>query len=114
MRKIIAALCLSLIVGTANAEEIDWNRTCKIIEDLAYATMVAKQSGVSLSTLMQNIEEAMDDSAEGEAVRRLASLLVMEAYKEPDFFTEEVRHYQRQAFANRWSLACHQNARELD
>jgi hypothetical protein len=70
---------------------------CTVIGDLAEAIMTNRQLGIPMSRMME-INGADD----------LARLMVMEAYKEPRYSSDEYQRRAVQDFRNEIEVACYQ------
>lgn len=81
--------------GSLLAQEEDWRERCKAVSTLAATVMEARQSGVSLSDVMDGVESG-----------GLSEQMAMEAYDRPRFSTPEMQEETINEFGNNWYLRC--------
>lgn len=86
----------SLWSQPANAETPA--QTCEMFNKIAEAVMTARQSGVALSDLMSDFESITSDP--------YFSQMLIDAYDQPRFTTEEVQKRTIQEFANEHYSQC--------
>lgn len=95
MKKIILALTLAALSTSAlAAEPVPMKETCSSIAEVARVTMLARQSGVPLRSMMKI---AADKTIED---------IVTEAYGHPAYRTSEVQEKTIQDFEDTWYLRC--------
>ena len=91
MKKIIAAAALALTATSAIAEE----NTCKKIGKLAESIMDARQMEISVVDML--------GTANG---NKIIERIVMDAYDQIPYVTEERKRKQTLRFSNKWELVC--------
>ncbi len=74
---------------------------CQILSVLATAIMDSRHAGVSMADSMEIASRAEPESL-AEAIRQV----VIEAYSEPRYHTEELRKRTTEDFRDRWYLRC--------
>ena len=91
-----ASLCLP--VRAAHAEPMVL--ACPLVENIASATMKARQAGVEMSLAME--------AAAGEGfVVELARQMIHEAYEAPLHPNQRLRDQEITRFTQKWALACY-------
>ena len=95
MLKVIT-FALTLVATPLTAETED---NCVSIGELAHAIMGARQSGVDLGRAMR--------LAGG---NELVEAIVLMAYNEPRFSSDQYRQRAATDFANTWMLACYEQS----
>ena len=95
MNKIVLTLTLvALSIPALAAEPVPTKETCSSIAEVARVTMLARQSGVPLRSMM---EIAADQTIVD---------IVTEAYSSPAYSTSEVQEKTIQNFEDKWYLRC--------
>lgn len=95
MKKLLFTLPF-LFMGQAHAQNSDVDAKCKSIEELAYVIMQARQSGRTMSSLM---EIAGDDA--------ITRAIVIDAYNVPRYATDRVRKEEIIDFSTNIASACY-------
>lgn len=99
MKKLILSAAVALAI-TAPALADD---ACAEFEGLAEVVVKAKQRGLPMSKAMTIIGEAGDNPM----ARRILRALIMDAYKLPNFSSEEYRQKQVVEFRNSVASTCY-------
>ena len=92
----IAGLCLP--VRAAHAEPMVL--ACPLVENIAGATMKARQAGIEMSL-------ALEAAAGEDLVVELARRMIHEAYAAPLHPSQRMRDQEIARFTQKWALACH-------
>jgi len=95
---VIATLGLAVASPAATAGD-DWMATCKSVSKMAEAIMKGRQAGGSMADMM-----AVDTG--NETVTQMGRLLVMQAFKQPRFDSEEYQHKAVVDFSNNAYSMC--------
>lgn len=98
MKIFAAAIALSM---STPARADDGAEVCVQIERLAGKVMESRQVGVPMSRVMEIVSK-------GTATALILQRMVIEAYQEPDYSTEEYKSRQRIEFAARWAAICYE------
>lgn len=88
---VVVALTLS---GQAYAESLTPMDYCEMVFKTAETTMSARQEGVSLAELFPKTKS------------ELGQEMLLNAYSEPQYYTEEHKYDAEREFANRYYLDC--------
>lgn len=94
MRRLIIVLGVLLISISLQAKE-DWRASCKVYAKLAYETMDARQSGISMVDMIE--------AAEGQSS---IEQVITAAYEVPRYSTERYREQAIQDFTDKVYLGC--------
>lgn len=95
MKKVILTLTLvALSTSALAAEPVPMKETCSSIAEVARVSMLARQSGVPLRSMMEI------------AADKTITDIVTEAYSAPAYSTSEVQEKTIQDFEDRWYLKC--------
>ena len=92
MKRLMIAAVAALMLCPAQAEE-----PCAILGKLARTVMESRQLGVALSKLMTIVK---DDS--------LSTKIVLDAYEQPRYQSEEFQQHATENFGNKWEIMCYQ------
>ncbi len=98
MKTIIA---LALLVLSTPALAMDRHEYCSLVSDNAEAVMQARQGGVAMA-------KAMEFAQEGGEMAETFKILVVAAYKEPRYQTDEMKLRSVQDFRNAAYMECSQ------
>lgn len=79
------------------------NDHCSSIEGLARTVMEARQRGVSMSQIMQLIQQTNPDAA----TLALARRMVTDAFNEPRYSTREYQQRAATDYGNTWAAVCY-------
>tara|TARA_R110002049_G_scaffold96042_1_gene235486 strand:+ start:115 stop:408 length:294 start_codon:yes stop_codon:yes gene_type:complete len=90
MKKLILSLAL-LLPLSAHAEQSN----CQGVSSLARVIMESRQTGVNIIDVIN----AVDDN-------ELAKVIIIEAYKDPKFSTDDYKKTSINEFASRWYIIC--------
>lgn len=99
-----AALALSPLPALSQPTQADVDLVCGAAESLAGNIMDARQSGASMSALLQAV--TIDGNAP--EANSLARALVTDAYSRPAFRSAEYQERATRDFANAAAVTCHQ------
>lgn len=102
MKRVILALAASLVWPQASAQSDRVLTLCGEIETAAAAAMEARQEGVPISTLMK----AYLDLSGNEAQASLSKQIVIKAYEEPLWRTQESKERAITEYGNDAYLEC--------
>lgn len=94
-------LALPIYAGTSPAGEKQHEENCKKLSAFAYMAMGARQNGTTLSDAI-DIANGIPDEKE----RFLAKQMVIDAYKQTKFSSQEYKDEARVDFSNKYMLAC--------
>ncbi|NLS13019.1 hypothetical protein HGP28_08975 [Vibrio sp. SM6] len=103
MKKMILVGVLSALSSASNAAEVTQADVCRELGDLSVKIMTARQNGIPLSTML----EALNDDT---AVANHMKQVIIEAYKQPRYSTDEMRARTIEDFRNDVELECFQAA----
>ena len=77
-------------------------QNCKDLYELAEAVMDARQNGAPLMAMLNDADKHEKDLEK----RKIVKAVVMDAFKESKFSTEEYKKEQTNEFAKKYYLAC--------
>lgn len=103
MPKIIAAFIVSLICVSANAAPNDTD--CRSFMTTAEIIMSSRQNGVSLSDSLMILDRNFTNP-ESTAKREAIKQIVLAAYQEPYYHTDEMKDVSINEFAALHYMAC--------
>lgn len=106
MKKIIAITATSAIIAASTFPATAQNalaELCPAIGQLAAAIMTQRQSGASMSELMNTA----NNLNAVEAVKELSRNTIIEAFGHPQYETQSYREQAVQEFRNKAELACY-------
>lgn len=95
----IAALAL-LALPTTNHAAVDWQKYCKPVSETARQIMTLRQSGKDMSEMVDLAGTA------DPAIRKNVTQIVMAAYKQPRYQTDEMQQRAVADFTNDVYLKC--------
>lgn len=98
MIKLIGALLFYMTSPAYAADEVQ--QVCAQIGELAQSTMIARQGGVAISQLWP------EDGSGPETIISIHRAMLLEAYKTPQYHTEERQVDAVNEFRNIWETAC--------
>lgn len=100
MRRIILAAILAAYGCAAHGTDAngDWSSRCKSVSGLAESVMKSRQAGISMSSLM--------DMASDPAIKDTVSAMIMDAYEQPRFSTDQMKQETIADFRDAWYLKC--------
>lgn len=101
IRAAIIAMAVAFAAAPAKAEEPE--SVCVSIGELAEGVIGSRYAGVPLSDSM-----AVANLPEFASIRSALREMVIQAYREPSYETEEYRAKAIRDFRNRWELACYE------
>lgn len=102
----LAAAALSLTPIPVLAQDDDTSTAdtiCPSLESLAVTVMKAKQLGVKMSDLMKVLNDPNTTR-----VAPIIRAMILDAYGEPNYSTEEFKATQRHEFSQRMVRACYE------
>lgn len=96
MKKLVLTLTLAALTTSAfaAAAEVPMSETCPQIAEVARVTMLARQAGVPLRSMMEIVKNPITVD------------IITEAYSSPAYSTSEVQEKTIQNFEDRWYLKC--------
>lgn len=97
MKYFILIIMMMISINVNAKEEVDVNEVCGDIEKLARSFMKAKQSGIPLKTMVEAIDAKKGSYYE---------TLLLDAYKQQSFNSEEYRQGAINEFADSSYLDC--------
>lgn len=103
MIRIIAALSIAILFSTANAAPNDSG--CRSFMTTAEIIMSSRQSGVSLSDSLMILDRNFTNP-ESTAKREAVKQIVLAAYQEPYYHTDEMKDVSINEFAALHYMAC--------
>lgn len=95
MKKLLIAAAMTLSLGAAADEKAD---TCSDINALAESIMSSRQAGVDMAKMMT--------VAKNSGIEKLARILIIAAYEQPQFNGEDYRRKSVAEFKNKVYLQC--------
>ncbi|WEV48092.1 hypothetical protein OZX61_07285 [Acinetobacter sp. ESL0695] len=106
MKKIILGCFVSLIVSNTFAKpphvsEDQHEENCKSISAFAYMAMGARQNGTTLSEAL-DIANGITDRRQ----RDIGKKIVVDAYKQTKYASQEYKDNARSDFADKYMLSC--------
>lgn len=101
MKKILCTLAVVVSLTTPVHATDNWQASCKSASRLSRMIMQLRQDGKDLSGVMDTISKTGDSDSQ-----KMATDLVMEAYKEPRYQTAEMQQKSVDDFANDIYLRC--------
>ena len=104
MKTILTVLFFILITTPAFAEDT-WKTTCEALSETAGSIMSARQAGVPLAQMMNMLTEKEPVGAT-EKDKRYVEGLVLQAYEQPRFNTEDDKNNSINDFQNTIYLRC--------
>jgi hypothetical protein len=91
MNRLLITLSAALLTSVAHADPV-----CVALGQYSRTVMDARQTGVALSKIMEIVKG--DD---------IHTRIVLDAYEQPRFQTEEFRRTAIQDFGNKWETMCY-------
>jgi hypothetical protein len=91
MKRLLIAATAALMMTAAQADPV-----CVALGEYSRTVMDARQTGVALSKIMEIVK--------GDAIH---TRIVLDAYEQPRFQTEEFRQTAIQDFGNKWETVCY-------
>jgi hypothetical protein len=91
MKRLLIAATAALMMTAAHADPV-----CVALGEYSRTVMDARQTGVALSKIMEIVKG--DD---------IHTRIVLDAYEQPRFQTEEFRRTAIQDFGNKWETVCY-------
>ena len=107
MKKLVITLILVLIATPAIAEERTWQESCQTTANLAEIVMTRRQEGVSIVEMVTIVKDMPIGSKE----RELTESILINAYGQPKFSTEEYIEEAITDFKNEVYLECAKSMR---
>ena len=106
-RFIIATICFSNVIvanaaSTKNAASTDF---CKAVSETAQTIMEGRQYGMSILEQLQNNDDVYQKTKD-KSSHDLINLIIMAAYKQPQYSTNEYQKREINNFAANYYLDC--------
>jgi hypothetical protein len=109
---LIARACIAAtatIALAASAKADDTTEFCKSVGEYSRSVMKNRQADVPMSDMMEVLDRKHDAP---EGVKNVARKMIILAYEQPDFSTEENQKEAIAEFGNEAELACYQQAKK--
>ena len=82
---------------------------CSQLHDITFKIMKMRQWNISIVDQMNTIEEMRKVNPKNTAMHKLLQEIVISAYEEPRFNTEEYQEKAAKDFANNWTASCYKH-----
>ena len=103
-KAVLAVVGVSLISSYASSGE----QNCEMIKGLAESTMAARQKEADMLKMLSLVDAVQFEPA----MEAIAKDIVIDAYEQPGWASEERRNKAVKEFTNKWTLACVKSLRE--
>ena len=112
MKKLLLACVLSSVCIGAHANTGDYNDDfCRKMLIMAEGIINARQSGVPLSQSL-SINDANISKKDNRNLSELMQNIIIDAYKEPLMYSDEMKRRSTYEFGANYYLACHEASKQ--
>ncbi|TCB18979.1 hypothetical protein [Acinetobacter sp. ANC 5045] len=100
----IMACLISMPVWSASNDK-DVDQSCRIYLNIAEIIMDGKNSGIPLSRALE-MNDQTNKKQKNAAMETIVRGMIVDAYKQPTYYSEKMKIDQRNEFAAKYYLAC--------
>lgn len=102
IRKILVVCTTCILLAFSSMSFAEETTFCDTIEEVANAVMTKRQAGLPMSNMIRLLNKIDDKN-----FKKAMSLIIIDAYQIPMFYTNKAKKRAVLEFKNKWYLLCY-------